>query len=194
MESPDVPRALELAVRSYELPVRLDDVTYFLRRETLLATSYGEMGPREEAPFGFLTRNSRNARRYFGIPPERVVEIRMELPELDPQNPDHRAFIFGLSGVLPEHAAELGLANIYTAQTVWDETMADTSARWFGEGVNRSLVIFSGLAQCHRTAIPARISRRTERVVLALRAVFESELTRAGFSPDGYDLLVVLRD
>jgi hypothetical protein len=35
--------------------------------------------------------------------------------------------------------------------------------------------------------------RRTGRVVLALRAVLESELTSEDFSPDGYDLLVVLR-
>jgi KUP system potassium uptake protein len=79
MESPDVPRALELAIAKYGLPFQLEDVTYFLGRETLLATSKGEMGPREEALFGFLTRNSQNATRYFGIPPERVVEIGMQI-------------------------------------------------------------------------------------------------------------------
>ncbi len=79
MESPDVPRALEAAIRRYQLPLQLKDVTYFLGRETVLATSAGEMGPREEALFAFLTRNSTNATRYFGIPPERVVEIGMQV-------------------------------------------------------------------------------------------------------------------
>jgi KUP system potassium uptake protein len=79
METPDVPRALELAIDKYDLPVALDQVTYFLGRETLLATSKGAMGPREEAVFAFMTKNSQNATRYFGIPPERVVEIGMQI-------------------------------------------------------------------------------------------------------------------
>jgi KUP system potassium uptake protein len=79
MESPNVPRALEAAIEHFELPFELKQVTYFLGRETLLATSAGEMGPREEALFAFLTKNSQNATRYFGIPPERVVEIGMQV-------------------------------------------------------------------------------------------------------------------
>jgi KUP system potassium uptake protein len=37
------------------------------------------MTGRAEAVFSFLTRNSQNATRYFGIPPERVVEIGMQI-------------------------------------------------------------------------------------------------------------------
>jgi KUP system potassium uptake protein len=79
MESPNVPRALELAIRQYALPLQLDDVTYFLGRETLLATSQGQMGAREEKLFAFLIKNSVNATRYFGIPPQNVVEIGMQI-------------------------------------------------------------------------------------------------------------------
>jgi KUP system potassium uptake protein len=79
MESPNVPRALELAAQRNALPVPLDDVTYFLGRETLLATRQGEMGPREETLFAFLSKNSLNATRYFCIPPQRVVEIGMQI-------------------------------------------------------------------------------------------------------------------
>jgi KUP system potassium uptake protein len=79
MESPNVPSALEHAIEKYGLPFQLEDVTYFLGRETLLATSQGEMGTRQEALFGFLTRNSQNATRYFGIPAQRVVEIGMQI-------------------------------------------------------------------------------------------------------------------
>jgi KUP system potassium uptake protein len=79
MESPDVPRALTEAIARFDLPFTIDEVTYFLGRETLLATSQGEMGETEETLFAFLTRNSQNATRYFGIPPERVVEIGMQV-------------------------------------------------------------------------------------------------------------------
>ncbi|HKO90309.1 MAG TPA: KUP/HAK/KT family potassium transporter [Polyangiaceae bacterium] len=79
MESPNVPRALGNMIRRYDLPFTLQQITYFLGRETLLATSHGQMKPREESIFAFLTRNSQNATRYFGIPPERVVEIGMQV-------------------------------------------------------------------------------------------------------------------
>jgi uncharacterized iron-regulated protein len=118
-----------------------------------------------------------------------------ELPELDLQDQEHRQYIFGLFGVLPEHAAELGLENIYTAQTVWDETMADTSARWLGDtGPGARLLDFAGGAHCHRSAIPRRITRRTGEPALSVHAVFESELADGSFTPEGYDVLVVLDD
>ncbi len=79
METPNVPRALAVAIKAYKLPFELKQVTYYLGRETLLATSRGEMTGRAEAVFSFLTRNSQNATRYFGIPPERVVEIGMQI-------------------------------------------------------------------------------------------------------------------
>jgi KUP system potassium uptake protein len=79
MQSPSVPAALALAFQQYEIDVALSDVTYFLGRETLLALSDGEMGRREETLFAFMTRNSQNATRYFGIPPERVVELGMQI-------------------------------------------------------------------------------------------------------------------
>ncbi|NUP05320.1 MAG: potassium transporter Kup [Polyangiaceae bacterium] len=79
METPDVPRALADAIRAYDLPFEMDDVTYYLGRETLLATKHGEMGKRAEKLFAFLTRNSQQATSFFGIPPERVVEIGMQV-------------------------------------------------------------------------------------------------------------------
>ncbi len=79
METPDVPRALAVAARAFHLPIDPRKVTYYLGRETLLATSQGEMGQRAEQLFAFLSRNSQNATRYFGIPPERVVEIGMQV-------------------------------------------------------------------------------------------------------------------
>ena len=79
METPDVPRALQAAISEYGLPVQTHDITYFLGRETLLAMQAGDMGRHEEMFFAFLSRNSQNATRYFGIPPDRVVEIGMQI-------------------------------------------------------------------------------------------------------------------
>jgi KUP system potassium uptake protein len=79
METADVPKALGEAIRVHKLPFELDDVTYYLGRETVLATDRGNMGRRAEKLFGFLTRNSQQATAFFGIPPERVVEIGMQV-------------------------------------------------------------------------------------------------------------------
>jgi uncharacterized iron-regulated protein len=117
------------------------------------------------------------------------------LPELVLDDEEHRTYIFGLFGVLPEHAEEFGLENVYVAQTVWDETMADTSARWLSTaGPDALLLDFAGGAHCHRSAIPRRITRRTGEPALSVHAVFESELADGSFTPEGYDVLVVLDD
>lgn len=79
MESPDVPRALEEAVEEFQLPILMEDVTYFLGRETLLATDAGEMSAKEEQLFSFLSRNAQSAARYFCLPPRRVVEIGVQV-------------------------------------------------------------------------------------------------------------------
>jgi hypothetical protein len=121
-----------------------------------------------------------------------------ELPELELQDPEHRDYIFSLFGVLPGHSAESGLEDIYIAQTVWDETMADTSAHWLSSAGERAqLLLFAGVVHCHASAIPRRISRRTGLDVLAVAVAFASTLPDPqdpASLPDGYDLLVVLED
>jgi KUP system potassium uptake protein len=79
METPNVPRMLAVAIRAFKLPFCVDDITYYLGRETVLAASEGEMNLRAERLFAFLTRNAQQATRFFGIPPERVVEIGMQV-------------------------------------------------------------------------------------------------------------------
>ncbi len=79
METPNVPRSLQDAVKQFDLPFSLTDVTYYLGRETLLATGAGQMSRRGEQVFAFMSRNSQTAPRYFGIPPQRVVEIGMQI-------------------------------------------------------------------------------------------------------------------
>lgn len=79
METPDVPRSLIAARKDFDFDLDLEDVTYYLGRETVLATEHGQMGKRAEQLFAFLTRNSQQASGFFGIPPQRVVEIGMQV-------------------------------------------------------------------------------------------------------------------
>jgi len=79
MEQPDVPRALDLAVRRRVIDAVLDDVTYYLARERVLATKGGVLGHVFESLFGFLTRNAVNADRYFRIPHPSVVEVGAQI-------------------------------------------------------------------------------------------------------------------
>jgi KUP system potassium uptake protein len=78
METPAVPALLDEA-KANGLEAPLDDVTYFLGRETILAQPGGKMGEWEEGFFAFLSRNSRPATSYFNLPPEQVVEIGTQI-------------------------------------------------------------------------------------------------------------------
>jgi KUP system potassium uptake protein len=75
MEQPNVPRALNLAIVRRDLDFDLDDVTYYLARERVLAGPGGGMGVLPEKIFGFLNRNATNADRYFQIPNGQVIEV-----------------------------------------------------------------------------------------------------------------------
>ncbi len=79
MDSPHVPRALERAIAKFPIALDLKAVTYYLGRETFLATSAGKMGPVSEALFAFLARNARPATMLFCIPPQQVVEIGSQI-------------------------------------------------------------------------------------------------------------------
>ncbi len=56
-----------------------DDATYFLGRETLLVGA--ARGPRAvaEEAVRVPARNAQPATAYFGIPPDRVVELGMQI-------------------------------------------------------------------------------------------------------------------
>jgi KUP system potassium uptake protein len=79
MDTPDAPRALARAIMRFELPIELAETTYFLGRETFLATSAGKMGALSEGLFAFLSRNAKSATNHFCLPPAQVVEIGSQL-------------------------------------------------------------------------------------------------------------------
>jgi len=74
MQTPKVPQVLELAT---ELGLDLDiySITFYLGRETLLSSGSAKMASWRKALFAFLSRNAWNVSTYFGIPPDRAVEL-----------------------------------------------------------------------------------------------------------------------
>jgi KUP system potassium uptake protein len=79
METPNVPRILRDAARYYGVPYQSDRTSYYLGRETLLTSGQSNMFRWRKALFSFVSRNSRSATQYFGIPPDRVVELGMQI-------------------------------------------------------------------------------------------------------------------
>ncbi len=74
MEDPDIPALLARADLG-EIFVDPGDTSYFLGRETLLATSRPGMAIWREHLFSTMTRNARNAADFFRLPPNRVIEL-----------------------------------------------------------------------------------------------------------------------
>jgi KUP system potassium uptake protein len=74
MEDPNIPSVLRRTkLDGWEFD--LEQTTFFLGRETLLSTSKKGMAPWREHLFIFMSRNARNATYFFGLPPNRVVEL-----------------------------------------------------------------------------------------------------------------------
>jgi KUP system potassium uptake protein len=78
MEDPDVPTAL-LGGRDKGLPVDVDDLTYFLGRETIIVTRKEGMAIWREKLFVLMARNAVRATAFFRLPPERVVELGVQV-------------------------------------------------------------------------------------------------------------------
>ena len=74
MERPDVQ---QVVARCCERGMRLDpaDTTYYLGRATVLPDGPAPMMRWRKRLFGFLSRNATSATDFFGIPPDRVVEL-----------------------------------------------------------------------------------------------------------------------
>jgi KUP system potassium uptake protein len=80
MEQPDVPAALERA-RELGLDWRTADTTYYLAHLTLFTHTNSRLGMSKwrDGLFVFLSRNARRATNFFLIPPDRVIEIGIQL-------------------------------------------------------------------------------------------------------------------
>jgi KUP system potassium uptake protein len=75
MEHPNVPEVLRQAARTAGFPARDMDVSYYLGRETLLTTGTSKLAVWRKRVFSLMSRNAQPATAFFGIPPNRVVEL-----------------------------------------------------------------------------------------------------------------------
>ncbi|MCL2449460.1 MAG: potassium transporter Kup, partial [Polyangiaceae bacterium] len=78
MVTPNVPTIMRRAAK-LGVPCDPARTSYFLGRETLLATGNTNMLRWRKALFSFVSRNARSATQYFGIPPDRVVELGLQI-------------------------------------------------------------------------------------------------------------------
>ncbi|MES2305465.1 MAG: potassium transporter Kup [Gemmatimonadota bacterium] len=94
LESPDVPEILALVTdrlhedREDGMPsLRMSEISFFLGRETLIVTPRARGAPRaaDAMPgwraklFGVMSRNAQSATAYFGLPPNRVIELGAQI-------------------------------------------------------------------------------------------------------------------
>ena len=77
-ETPDVPVLLERCALQ-GLRTNQSDTSYFLGRETLLTSGRSGMARWRKILFAFLSRNARTATSFFQIPPNRVVEMGIQV-------------------------------------------------------------------------------------------------------------------
>jgi len=64
---------------------------------------------------------------------------------------------------------------IYTVQVLWDETMADVTAKWLAATPTGKAIILAGNGHCHDSAIVKRLERRGVGDVVSVRPVIDTE-------------------
>ena len=79
MEDPDVPQILRACRIHHGLEFEEERTTFFLSRETLIATPEPGMGMWREKLFAFMARNAQRPTAFFRLPANRVVELGMQV-------------------------------------------------------------------------------------------------------------------
>ncbi len=77
-DDPNVPAALH-ACGAYGLPIEMMETSFFLGRDSLAVRKPTKMGKWRQKLFMVMYRNAGNAADYFGIPPNRVVELGTQI-------------------------------------------------------------------------------------------------------------------
>jgi KUP system potassium uptake protein len=74
METPNVPEVLVMA-RDQGIRTKRMETSYFLGRERILTNGKSPMARWRKKLFVFMSRNAQSATQYYGLPPNRVVEL-----------------------------------------------------------------------------------------------------------------------
>ncbi len=78
MDQPDIPAALRAAAQA-GLTVNPAQASYFLGRETLVPSTRDYLGPIEERLFISMSATATDPTAYFGLPPDRVIEVGTQI-------------------------------------------------------------------------------------------------------------------
>ncbi|CAN5921728.1 potassium transporter Kup [soil metagenome] len=78
MQQPNVPKILSRC-QKLGLVTNESDTTYYLGRQTLLTTGKSKVARWRKMLFAFLARNSRPPSAFFMLPPNRVVELGLQI-------------------------------------------------------------------------------------------------------------------
>ena len=78
MQTPNVPEILSLAAER-GIVAKPTETTYYLGRENLIPTGTKPLAHWRKQLFIFMSRNARPATEFFGIPPNRVVELGAQM-------------------------------------------------------------------------------------------------------------------
>ncbi|MGF1508308.1 MAG: ChaN family lipoprotein [Myxococcota bacterium] len=88
---------------------------------------------------------------------------RAQLPELDLSREEHRTYVRDATGFTEggqETHGGMSFEDLYTAQVIWDEVMADAIVRALAEGSSR-MVVFAGRGHVeYRFGVPERAALR----------------------------------
>ena len=78
MESPDVSTLME-NVRDAGVPLKLAEATYYFNREMIITGGDSQMFEWQKHFYAFLSRNARQARDYYHLPPMQIIEVGMPI-------------------------------------------------------------------------------------------------------------------
>ena len=78
MESPDV-AALVDRFREIGVPLKPSEATYFFNREMILTGGDARMWDWQKHFYAFLSRNARQARDYYQLPPMQIIEVGLPI-------------------------------------------------------------------------------------------------------------------
>jgi uncharacterized iron-regulated protein len=138
-----------------------------------------------------------------------TADERGQVPELDLKDARHRAWFDALMegmGGTEAHSKGAGkdgqpaaddapsADRVYTVQVIWDETMADTAAKWLAGHADAHLAILAGNGHCHDSAIVGRMLRRGVTGVVSVHTVIDdgSDDVAEALAKPMNDFIVVL--
>lgn len=79
-ESVNIPESLK-QVRKEDLEINIEETTFFLGKERIIPTEkdVSQMGKWRDQLFGIMSRNQQPATAFFGLPPNRVIELGSQI-------------------------------------------------------------------------------------------------------------------